>query len=171
LTRWRPDAAIVQHIKAVTIANAEFIVFMFAGVAFNFLHRGFLSAKKAFSIAGAAVFAFICLLTIGGIGSLGWSYGAAVLAFCLAMAWHRWVPDGPVWRFLSDISYPLYVIHVLPGYVLMDLMLSSGANPSLSIAAATIVSFLCAWLLHVFVELPSHNLGKNLARNHSTAPG
>jgi peptidoglycan/LPS O-acetylase OafA/YrhL len=171
LHRWTPETAVLQQVKAISIAHGEFIIFMFAGVALNFLYRQRLSADRAFVAAGAAIFAFLVLLARSEIASLGWSYAAAALVFCVALVWRRWVPDGPVWRFLADISYPLYVTHALAGFVLIELMLRAGAGPFQSIAAATMAAIVCAWLLHVIAEVPSQELGRDLARGHGSSPG
>ncbi len=170
LYRLAPETPILQQIKAIAIVHGEYIIFMFAGVALNFLHRQFLSAGQAFVAVGAAVFAFLVLLARSEIASLGWSYGAAVLAFCAAFVWRRHVPDAPVWRFLAHISYPLYITHALAGFVLFELLLSAGAGPALCILAATAAAIICAWLLHVAVEMPSHKLGRDLARGLMRPP-
>ena len=171
LARWNPATPLVAQIKTIVGAHAEYIIFMFTGVAFNFLHRGRLSSKVAFAIAAASVAAFLVLLAIGGVGAYGWSYATAALTFCAAMIWQKWIPDGPAWRFLSDISYPLYVIHAVTGYMLMELIMRAGVFPPLAVAGTTAIVFFCAWLIHVCFEMPTHNLGRDLARGHRAQPG
>lgn len=58
-------------------------------------------------------------------------------------------------RFLgwvSNISYPLYIGHVLPGYMLMYFMISQGINVFWGIGLALVYSFLMADIVHKQVE-------------------
>ncbi len=43
------------------------------------------------------------------------NYGAALITFVFAYAYPRFFRANPVFNFLADISYPLYVVHGVAG--------------------------------------------------------
>jgi peptidoglycan/LPS O-acetylase OafA/YrhL len=53
---------------------------------------------------------------------------------------------------VSNISYPFYVGHVLPGYMLMYFMISQGINVFWGIGLALIYAFIMAEIVHKQVE-------------------
>lgn len=55
-----------------------------------------------------------------------------------------------VW--VSNISYPLYIGHVLPGYMMMYFMISQGINVFLGVGLGFVYSFLMAEIVHEQVE-------------------
>lgn len=57
-----------------------------------------------------------------------------------------------VMAWVSKISYPLYVGHVLPGYTIMYYMLEKGLNVYLAIFTALVVVFPLAYLTHEKIE-------------------
>jgi peptidoglycan/LPS O-acetylase OafA/YrhL len=65
-------------------------------------------------------------------------------------------------RFLADISYSLYVIHPLLGYVTMRLLMAAGLPYPAALAGALALVILIAWAMHLYVEAPMIALGKRL---------
>jgi peptidoglycan/LPS O-acetylase OafA/YrhL len=88
------------------------------------------------------------------------TYVFAIVAF-LAIA-----KFSPEWRenrtldFLADISYSLYVTHLVIGTTVVLMGLQLGAPPALATTLALAVIILVGWALHVTVEKPSHRLGR-----------
>jgi peptidoglycan/LPS O-acetylase OafA/YrhL len=66
-------------------------------------------------------------------------------------------------KFLANISYSLYVIHPLVGYVTMQLLMAAGLAyvPALMVALALVIAV--AWAMHVCIEAPMIVLGKRLS--------
>ncbi len=158
------------HLVHVLVFSGQFLVFMFIGVAAHFVHRGQWSRRQG-ALAGLACFLAFAALWAGGAHSdSAWqigSYATAVAVFVLAFARPNWVPDTRVIRFLADISYPLYVMHGLAGYVTLRLLLHGGAWPMPALALTTALALGVAWGLHRWVEAPSQRLGQSLARGAS----
>lgn len=78
---------------------------------------------------------------------------AIVVAIFLAVVAVRRVPflaRGPI-QFLGTISYPLYVLHVLPGFLIIDLTIDA-LGPWWSRILALAVVIALAWLVHITVE-------------------
>jgi peptidoglycan/LPS O-acetylase OafA/YrhL len=70
--------------------------------------------------------------------------------------------------FFADISYPLYIVHGVTNYVFMRILLDMGFSPLIVIGIALIDSVLIAFLLHVFIEVPTNEYGKVLAKKTET---
>jgi peptidoglycan/LPS O-acetylase OafA/YrhL len=65
-------------------------------------------------------------------------------------------------QFLADISYSLYVVHPLVGYVMMQLLMAAGLPYPAAFAVALTLVLGIAWAMHVYVEAPMIALGKRL---------
>lgn len=70
--------------------------------------------------------------------------------------------------FFADISYPLYIVHGVTNYVFMRILLDRGFSPFMVIGIAVLDSIILAFLLHVFVEVPTNEYGKRLAKKTET---
>ncbi len=117
------------------LLSAPYLLFMFVGVAFNFL------VSDSFLL----------------------SFAAAVAVFAIAMRFPNVVGSIPWIGFWADISYPLYVVHGLTGYVLIEVLIASGmgAWPAILIAFATVTILAAA--LHATIETPSREMGRRVA--------
>lgn len=93
---------------------------------------------------------------VATIGLFVWLCHAAPVSF-----------DGPILRWLADVSYPLYVVHAMLGWIVTVLLVRRGIPEWGALVAAVAVVLLVAWLLHVFVESPTHRWGQTLARRLS----
>jgi peptidoglycan/LPS O-acetylase OafA/YrhL len=72
---------------------------------------------------------------------------------------------------LADISYPLYIVHEVNGYVIMRLSMRAGMPAWLALMLAAGFAFAAAWLLHVAIEVPSHRMGRRALNSHRFAAG
>lgn len=106
-----------------------------------------------------------------GTQGAGMSYQITfVLTIVAFIAVWRWADprfDGPVLRWLADISYPLYVVHLMIGWVLILGLAGAGVPVPLAQASAIVAALGLAWILHVLVEQPSHRIGRQWARQLS----
>lgn len=148
------------------LLSAPYLLFMFIGVAFNFLYRGKLQTP-------AASLAVIGMMLMFGVAqhfnflaydSFLLSFAAAVAVFAAAMRFPNIIGSIPLIGFWADISYPLYVVHGLTGYVLMEVLLARGFGSWPAILIAFAVVTILAGALHVTVETPSREMGRRMAR-------
>lgn len=142
-----------------------FLIFMFIGVAFHYLHNGWLKGEVALFLVGSLFLLFAATL-VGAMPQLGasaWTYGFAVVVFAFAASFPQLFPSRAVGDFFADISYPLYVIHGVAGYAALRVLLDLGMKAWVSLAVVSVGAVGLAWILHVIVEVPSHNFGKRLA--------
>jgi len=134
--------------------------FMFIGVVISFHHSGKLRIVWALA-AGlfVAVTSLAAVYWTQGIIATG-SYIWALAVFSAAYLLRARFPDITPLRWLAAISYPLYVVHGIMGYVTMRILLDFGVTPGAAILIAFAWAVLVSTTLHVLVELPTQRIGK-----------
>lgn len=157
--------SLLFNLLYVYILVSPYIVFMFIGVVFNYVFRKIIEPEKA--IFFITLFLILsALIAKSGIFiyslKYAWSYGFALLTFAFAFANQQLFQSNRIVNFMSDISYPLYVIHGVAGYSLLRILLDMGLKPWVSLLITTFIAVLLAFLLHKLIELPSQKLGKRL---------
>ncbi|HBG46916.1 MAG TPA: hypothetical protein DDW94_08000 [Deltaproteobacteria bacterium] len=89
------------------------------------------------------------------------SYGLAYLIFVLAVFFEPRIRLGPIFKFISDRSYSIYLFHGTIGVFLIgSLYAIIGIHLTLILAFSAI--FLCCHLAYKFVEKPSQVLARKL---------
>lgn len=140
------------------------LIFMFAGVAVNFHQTRKASIATALLIGCIAFFVTLAILFVkhGNFWSItGYMWAVALFVSSYVIKDH--FPNILLLRALSAISYPLYVVHGILGYVLMRILVAQSFPPM----AAVIVTFCFATMisvaLHFSVEIPTQRIGGNAA--------
>jgi peptidoglycan/LPS O-acetylase OafA/YrhL len=147
------------------LLSAPYLIFMFVGVAFNFLYRG----KIRTPAVGVAVFGMMSMYCVAQhfnflvSDSFSLSFAMAVAVFTAAMRFPKITGSIPLIGFWADISYPLYVVHGVTGYVLIEVLLASGIGSWSAILIAFAVVTTLAVTLHVTVETSSREMGRRMA--------
>ncbi len=70
-------------------------------------------------------------------------------------------------NYISKISYPLYLIHALPGYVVMYICYYQGYSLLLGMAIGLISSFVGAHYLTKFIETPIRLFGNSMSKREN----
>lgn len=73
-------------------------------------------------------------------------------------------------NWVSGISYPLYIGHVLPGYTLMFMALEEGLSVFIGLFVGLLYVFLMAFLVHQKIEIPFIKLNKKWREESSHLP-
>ena len=161
---------IAYRLGYVFATTARFLAFMFIGVAIFYHYR-----RRLGTVGLCAVSAMLYLVfwiqwssAPNSADSLSMravnSYTLALLVFCASYAFsNRW-PTSRILAFFADISFPLYVVHGVAGYVALGIMVAQGVAPIVALGCALAGALLISFLLHIVVELPTHRLGQRLAR-------
>ena len=145
---------------------AQYIIFMFLGVAFNYLYCHKIAPDQGYFIIGFLFFLFCTVWWIGPYSEsliLAWSYALALLTFMFAYTFPYFFKANSLSLFLANISYPLYIIHCIPGYVFLRILLDKRFSPGISLVMVSTVIMIFSWFLHRFIEQPFQRLGKKLA--------
>jgi peptidoglycan/LPS O-acetylase OafA/YrhL len=101
-------------------------------------------------------------------GPLVKNYTYALVLFALCYRLRETFRSNRVLDFLADISFPLYLVHSMIGYVAMPILIDRGISYSLACLACVGLAIVVACLVHVYVELPANALGRRASR---IAPG
>jgi peptidoglycan/LPS O-acetylase OafA/YrhL len=145
--------------------SAEYMIFMFAGIAFNYWFRSRLDTPLLALLSAYVLALVFAAMRIAGEPVMTIvSYGVAFVIFSIAAARSARWRSTPVLSFLADISYPLYVVHGVMGYAVMAHLTAAGVSAYLAIAIAVVLAIAVAWGLHRAVEMPTHRMGQRFAR-------
>ena len=163
---WGKTNAWAFQLAMTYMTVSQYIIYMFIGVLFHYLYCGKIEANKAYLGVGC-LFCMFCIHWWAGPYSanlgVAWSYAFALLTFAFAYSFPSLFKSNRVFDFLADISYPLYVIHGVAGYVALRIMLDMGFKAWVSLLIVTAICLFLSWLLHVLIESSTQKLGKSLA--------
>lgn len=130
------------------------------GVAFYKFMSNQISQKK-FIVVQIIIITLIPITWFSGSGVTKYTqhwvsgYLLAILTFNACFYFKDRIKESTILSHLSDISYPIYVIHALFGYSVMYYIVSKGFGFYEAIAVALIASYAASLALHIFVEKPS----------------
>jgi peptidoglycan/LPS O-acetylase OafA/YrhL len=145
------------------LSDAQFISFIFIGAVFFAFWSGDCSKLELLMRTGV-VFSLFALAWIVAerkglaMQSLSriWSYAFAVAVFAISLRFsERFELKNTVADFYAAISYPLYVVHLAFGYLILFLLHQTSLPIIVDVAAAFGASTLIAFILHVGIEAPS----------------
>jgi peptidoglycan/LPS O-acetylase OafA/YrhL len=168
--------------------DVPFVIFMFIGTMIYFCF----SSKIALKEMILAILILFSLFIFGGIlgpfkdypdplfnGVLPYFMALCIFLFCFGYSYLiTYIPLKKItWNpllksikivekglaFFADISYPLYIVHGVTNYVFMRILLDFGIRPELVLAIAISDSIIIAYLIHVYVEIPSNIFGKKIS--------
>ncbi len=145
------------------------IVFMFAGVALNLFQRGKMRLPATVvAVAGClALFGLSQKISHTPVKASVLVHALGLALFIVCMMAQGWFRRSAVTRFFSDISYPIYIIHGVAGYVMLNALMRFGWNSDLASISTICFMVGLAWLVHRFVETPTHQIGQRYARKFS----
>ncbi len=89
-----------------------------------------------------------------------WALGIFVLALWSGMTW-RWI--RPL-KWVADISYPLYLVHVPLAWLCLAWLAGHGFGTLSASAIAGVAVIFVAWLVHVIVEVRAQRWGSSISR-------
>jgi peptidoglycan/LPS O-acetylase OafA/YrhL len=121
---------------------------------------GFAVVQSYIGILIVGLFYWMRPIIINGEWMLG--YLLAMLVFGLSYRFRSNFPGGRILSHLSDISYPLYVVHALFGYAIIYTGVRAGASVYVALACGILCSYLVAVFLHRHVEKQAISISKRL---------
>ncbi|RKK03016.1 acyltransferase [Pseudoroseomonas wenyumeiae] len=152
--------------------EAMFLPFMLLGTLFFLRMQGRLGWMALLGSSALGMALFLLSWKYGPRGgtydsaALSYAWGLAIFTLCFLA--RGWVAPVAVLHHLASISYPLYLVHSILGFVLLRLlMLRFGLGYGPALVLALLAALVLAWALHHLVERRSIAWGKALGR----APG
>lgn len=95
-------------------------------------------------------------------------FGTAALVlfglFFLVASGRISILKSPPLLYLGRISYPLYLFHLAPGFLIVSALDGAGAPPAVSVGAALAAAVIFAHVLHVVVEAPAREWLRRFSR-------
>lgn len=154
--------------------NAVFVIFILIGVVFHYLHQGTWGRVESLVICAVTFVLWIVAVHNAVPATLAAAYTfssvVALVLFGVLYLVRARLPYSRVLDWLSNISYPLYLLHGVNGYLVIRIVYVVTGNYYLGAAAAAAVSLLGATAVHYFVETPTNNMGRRLSKRLQT-PG
>ena len=96
------------------------------------------------------------------------TYAYALILFSACYLLRNRFRDSRVLDFLADISFPLYLIHSMIGYVTMPILIDQGIPYTFAWVISLGLTLLVAFLVHKFVETPVNDFGKRVSNLRET---
>ena len=156
--------------------DLRFLPYLFIGTLFHFHFRGLLATWPLMLnviVLLALHVGSSCLVNFTGAAQQGYYlvYVYAFLVFSLCYGLHNKVkilPSAVSHELdrLATISYPLYLIHAVHGYVIINALLFWHINAFLAVALAVLWALAVASALHRWVEKPTHALARRVASRY-----
>ncbi len=157
-----------KFVYILSITSA-YLSFMLIGTSFYNFYASHWNKRLLIAISSLFLFIFLIEISLSPInGQLTMhivNYSLALGTFTFCFVFREKLPYSRVLDFLATISYPIYIIHGIVGYILLTVLTSHNVNIYVSIVLVIAFVIIVAYVLHKFVELPSNNLGKYVARS------
>jgi len=155
------------YLRTQLARNTGFVIFILIGVAFHQHYRGRWTAASAVAMGGGLLAAFAVSLFGGPFpgNQAGLYLGsgvAALLVFWPLYVCRERVPEVRALDALANISYPLYIIHTVVGWVLLRALFHLIPSFFVAVPLALAACIAIAAVLHRLVELPSNALGRRI---------
>ena len=144
------------------------LTYMLLGTAFYQHHIGLWSTGKLFAVIVVlyTFFIFACLAYAPNALEiiLNYTYGLVIFSstYTLSRNGGSSVFQWKVVRFLAKISYPLYVVHGLVGFIIMTYLYNMGWSAFACFLTAVFIVIVLACLLHIFIEVPCGKFANRL---------
>ncbi|HVE94045.1 MAG TPA: acyltransferase [Acidimicrobiales bacterium] len=148
--------------------NATAVLFIFLGVVIHFVFAGRWRMREGLVIGGTLGMLYGIALYVGPFAPNATIYlRSSILALGVFLTFLKLGDRVPRWRVLdavSSISYPLYMVHSVSGFVLMHAVYVRTDNYYLALAVALPVAVCGAALIHRLIEVPTLAYGRRLGQ-------
>lgn len=139
-----------------------FLLFIMIGVIFYYLYSNQLAAEQFLHYLTIMILEAIISNYCRTNPVVIESYLYAIAIFGVAFAYRNNIKVSKFIGFISNISYPMYIIHGLNGYILMSFLISKGFNPYLSLLLYILLATGVAYLLHITIDKGSDKICKKI---------
>ncbi len=160
------DSSLEQYsFTSLMFSDSQYLSFMFIGCSFYFYLKNGISLINhlSYSMMLIIIWWLICVIyNKTWMPAISINYLYAIILFSLCFYFRSKFKNNVIIDFLADISFPLYLVHSMIGYVLMSIMIDIGFNFILSCISSLLASIFISYFIHKIIEMPSNEIGKLL---------
>ena len=157
-------------LAAEPVTGTMFVGFIAIGTLFHYRYRGAISARQCTVCILTLLAVFLFNYSLGPTRAeffVSWrvpvTYPATILVFAACYATRARFRPNRALDALAAISYPLYLVHAVTGFVVLTFLTTACHTPFAPAAlAAALLSILLATALHILIEKPTITLGHRL---------
>lgn len=145
-----------------------YCLFMMIGIVLYNCYKNIWGRKISFCVSGWLFFLFylICMNGLDAAMQVCYimSYGLALFIFVWFMISEK---EGKcrysrVWDFLGNISYSLYTVHALCGYIIMTVLDMNNVSAYIAIVLAAVIDLILTLIVHYGIEVPCNKFIKKI---------
>lgn len=128
---------------------------MFMGVALHYLYLRRITNKTCILICSIYLWAFYFSIKMSIYQSISWTavnYFYALVIFYACMKTNLLSGSNSLIKFMSNISYPFYVVHGVAGYCVMRMLADSGLSATSCIAITFFIAISVSYIMHITIE-------------------
>ncbi len=145
-----------------------YITFMFIGICFYNFYMSHWSTRVFLSTTGILIAIFLLDVLLSPspvlVIPVSYNYMFALVVFSLCYFFRDKLPYSKVLDFLATLSYPIYIIHGVIGYILLTVLVTHNVNFYIALVIVFFIIVSLAYLLHKTVEMPANKLGKQVSK-------
>lgn len=152
-----------------TIYVAQFLIYTFIGVAYYYLYQKIIRLPTAIGLSLLLFYFFYALISKSIYGVYLFSMSLSMVTFLVGYYFPRVFPSNRLFNYLADVSYPLYAIHCVGGWVFIRILLDFNLPAWLAITITTVCAYALATVLHHWIEVPMQQYGKDYFKRKKPA--
>ncbi|MFZ6741877.1 acyltransferase family protein [Undibacterium sp. JH2W] len=161
-----PDSAAFLSVLKMLVSGFVYVQFMLIGLFFYYAYQQKIPNQKLVFCALLQLMIFAMTWSCSSIQDqfpiVTKIYFFGFVLFSLAYVFRNTFRKNRLFDFLADISFPLYLVHSLAGYVMIKILMSYACSFYLSVLLALFVVTALAYAIHIFVEMPTNSFGKTI---------
>jgi peptidoglycan/LPS O-acetylase OafA/YrhL len=155
--------------------NCTFVVFILIGLVFHEHYRGSWRTGPAVAVGAGLVGLYaVCLHTGPFPGDQEAAFLVSMLCglgvFTTLYAVRERLPYVRALDWLANVSYPLYLVHTVVGWILMRQLYRVVPSFLVVVPVTVAIMIAIAAVLHRYVEVPTNRLGRRLGSRRPATP-
>lgn len=147
--------------KFVVLLDVPILIYMLCGSIFNFMYREILSPRVSLIMMLLLLLIFKVTSNISILPEN--TYIISFIIFSGGYCLKNVIKENRLFSFMADISYPMYAVHGVLGYTILEYFVRANYNIWVGFMVTFSVVVLVSWVLHITVEKPTITLSKKYA--------
>ena len=155
-----------DSVRYVFLLDGAFLIFMFIGSVFNLVYLKKITIRYgifscAFMLACFYITSMNGLLSADG-RVMFLNYIGAFSIFTISYLYRDIFPNNRILSALADLSYPMYAVHGVFGYTMLEIGVLYSLNSYYILLVTILLVLVLAYVLHISVEKQSIALFRKL---------